>query len=158
MPELDPERHDPPKKVLIDAVLDGLKQGVVFLVDDKIDSSDVERLAQKTERLALAALVEQFGTEAASKFFAKSDNPWILRTSFGGWVFFYPIEVLTPEMSMAGVGAPDFVYWPDAKGNYERVPWIQWSAVRGRGNVWRPTSDARAAGGPRSVWERLRDP
>lgn len=153
-----PENTDPPTKVLIDAVLDGLKQGVVFLVDTDMDHEDVGRLAKKTERLAFDALVQQLGDEAARKFFVKSENAWILRSTFGGWVFFYPIEVLTPETSMAEVGQPDFVYWPDADGNYARVPWNHWVAVREHGNVWRPTSAARAMGGPRSVWERLRDP
>ncbi len=153
-----PDQNDPPNKVLIDAVLDGLKQGVVFLVDSEIEPEDVERLAKKTERLAFNALAGQFGDEAARKFFVKSENPWILRTTFGGWVFFYPIEMLTPETSMGEVGHPDFTYWPDAEGNYARVPWVQWLTMREHGNIWRPSPHARALGGPRSVWERLRDP
>lgn len=153
-----PESTDPPNKVLIEAVLDGLKHGVVFLVDNEMDPAEVDRLSKKTEKLAFEALVQQFGAEAARKFFVKSENAWILRTTFGGWVFFYPIEILTPDTSMGEVGHPDFVYWPDADGNYARVPWVQWITMREAGNVWRPTSHARALGGPRSVWERLRDP
>jgi hypothetical protein len=148
---------DPPNKILIDAVLDGLKHGVVFLVDNDIETEDVERLVKKTERLAFDALVQTFGDESARKFFVKSENAWILRTTFGGWVFFYPIEVLTAQTSMQDVGDPQFVYWPDASGEYARVPWMQWLSLRERGNVWRPTSMSRASG-PRSVWERLRDP
>jgi hypothetical protein len=154
-----PESTDPPNKVLIDAVLAALKHGVVFLVDnDMEDASDVERLVKKTERLAFEALVETFGRDSAKKFFVKSENAWILRTTFGGWVFFYPIEALTPDTSLAEVGSPEFVYWPDAKGSYARVPWMQWIALReGGGNAWRPPTMARGPG-PRSVWERLRDP
>ena len=151
-----PESTDPPNKVLIEAVLDGLKHGVIFLVDNDVDNTDdVDRLVKKTERLAFEALVKQFGDEAARKFFVQSENAWILRTTFGGWVFFYPIEILTPDTSMGDVGQPDFVYWPDANGKYARVPWHQWTTLRESGNVWRPGS---TAAGPRSVWERLRDP
>jgi hypothetical protein len=77
-----------------------------------------------------------------------------LRTTFGGWVFFYPIELLSPDHSMSEVGNPDFVYWPDADGNYAQVPWGEWIASRRQGHVWRPTTMHR----PRSVWERLRKP
>jgi hypothetical protein len=152
---LDPERNDPPNKVLIDAVLDGLKHGVVFLVDSEIENDDVKRLVKKTEKLALGALLDQFGQDLSSKFFTHSENIWILRTTFGGWVFFYPIEALTPDMSMDGMGQPDFVYWPNAKGQYERVPWLYWAEMRRRGSAWRPTSTSPD---PRSIWERLRDP
>jgi hypothetical protein len=151
-----PDRADPPNKILIDAVLDGLKHGVVFLVDNEIEAQDVERLVKKTEKLAFGALAEQFGEEAARKFFVRSENPWILRTAFGGWVFFYPIEALTPQVSMSDVGEPDFVYWPDAGGIYGRVPWIQWIAMREKGNIWRPPPGRGSS--PRSVWERLRNP
>lgn len=158
-----PDSTDPPNKVLIDAVLASLKHGVIFLVDNEAlaiggKTDEMDCLVKKTEKLAFKALSEQFGEDAARKFFVKSENPWILRTAFGGWIFFYPIEVLTPETSMVEIGEPDFVYWPDADGTYARVPWVQWSTIRERGNVWRPTSAARAAGGPRSVWDRLRDP
>ena len=150
-----PENNDPPNKVLIEAVLDGLKHGVIFLVDNETPTEDIARLAKKTERLAFQALVEQFGDEIARRFFIRSENPWILRTMFRGWVFFYPIDVLTPETSLAEVGQPDFVFWPDAGGNYARVPWLQWSALRAENNVYRPV---HRSGGPRTVWERLRDP
>ena len=147
---------EPTNQTLIDAVLDGLKHGVIFLVDiEESDAQDVGPLVKKTERLAFDALVKQFGTETARKFFVKSENEWILRTAFGGWLFFYPIEVLTPQTSLEDVGKPDFVYWPDADGRYERVPWIQWLSMRVGGHVWRPKSNAK---GPRSVWDRIRDP
>jgi hypothetical protein len=148
------EKLDPPDKTLIDAVLDGLKQRVVFLVDDD-DAEHVEGLVKKTERIAFRALVQQFGDSAARKFFATSENPWILRTTFGGWVFFYPIELLTPQTSMAEIGQPDFVYWPDARGTYARMPFHQWAQLRDAGNIWRPDPSNH---GPRSVFERLRDP
>ncbi len=153
-----PESTDPANKILIDSVLDGLKHGVIFLVDNDLEPAEVDRLVRKTEKLAFEALGKQFGIESARKFFVKSENAWILRTSFGGWIFFYPIEALTPQTGMQDVGEPDFVYWPDAEGQYARVPWIQWAAIREKGNIWRPHSTARALGGPRSVWERLRDP
>ncbi len=153
-----PDSTDPPNKILIDAVLDGLKHGVVFLVDTDIeDPDDVNRLVKKTEKLAFQALIPTFGEEAARKFFVKSENAWILRTTFGGWVFFYPIEALTPQTGMEEVGEPEFVYWPDAKNNYVRVPWIQWLTLRDRGNIWRPTTSGRQPGSPRSIWERIRD-
>ncbi len=147
---------DPPNSVLIEAVLNGIKSGVVFLVDSEIDDRDVERLVQKTEKLALGAIVEQFGDDMARKFFVKSENLWILRTSFGGWIFFYPIEALTPETSLAEVGTPESVYWPNASGEYARVPHSQWASLRAN-HTWRPSARA-LSGRPRSVWERLRDP
>jgi hypothetical protein len=147
---------DPPNNVLIEAVLNGIKSGVVFLVDSEIDHRDVERLVKKTEKLALGAIVEQFGDDMAKKFFVKSENPWILRTSFGGWIFFYPIEALTPETSLAEVGIPESVYWPNASGEYARVPHSHWAPLRTK-HTWRPSAKA-LLGRPRSVWERLRDP
>jgi hypothetical protein len=150
---------DPPNSILIDAVLNALKHGVVFLVDSEIEPEDVERLVQKTEKLAAGVIAKQFDAQTAAKFFTRSENPWILRTTFGGWVFFYPIEMLTPQTSMGDIGVPEFVFWPDADGKYARVPWQQWLGIREAGDyVWRPTSPIRSKGGkPRSVWERLRD-
>lgn len=153
-----PDSADPPNKVLIEAVLDGLKHGVVFLVDYGAEQAEeVGRLVRKTQKLALEALVPTFGEPAARKFFLHSENAWILRTTFGGWVFFYPIEALRPETGMDDVGEPEFVYWPDADGHYARVPWVQWGVLRERGHVWRPTAQSRTHS-PRSIWERLRDP
>ena len=150
------QSREPPDKILIDAVLDGLKAGVVFLVDSENDTKDVALLAKKTEHLASGALIQQLGEIAARKFFVKSENPWILRTSFGGWVFFYPIEEIAPDMSWEGLGQPSIVYWPDANGSYASVPWALWATQRIVGNVWRPT--APPADHPRNIWERLRDP
>jgi hypothetical protein len=150
---------DPADRILIDAVLDGMKQRVVFLVDaDADEPEEIDRLGRKTEKLALTALTEQFGKDAAKKFFVSSENPWLLRTKFGGWVFFYPIDVLTEQTSWDELGSPNFVYWPDTQGKYGRIPWSQWLDMRGRGNVWRPSSPSRTVTGPRSIWERLRDP
>ena len=147
---------DPSDKVLIEAVLSGLKNGVIFLVDSEIPEEDVERLVRKTSKLAGGVLVEQLGPDMAKKFFVGSENPWILRTSFGGWIFFYPIEALTPETSMADSGTPTWVYWPNASGEYAKVPYNQWSSLR-QSHTWRPSAQA-VTGRPRSVWERLRNP
>lgn len=146
--------ESPPDKILIDAMLNGLKQRVMFLVDSDIPNEDIERLTDKTKRLSFQALVQQFGDDAARKFFVVSENPWLLRTTFGGWVFFYPNEVLTPQTSMESLGTPDFVYWSNAEGVYARVPWQVWANLREAGNVLRPAPQA----GPKSVWERLLDP
>ena len=159
MPDLllQPRAGDPPNKTLINAVLDGLKNGVIFLVDNEIETSEVHRLVKKTERLASEALVDQFGVEGARKFFVPSENAWILRTAFGGWVFFYPIEDLTPDTNMDPLGDPDFVYWPDVEGQYARVSWDQWSEHRTAGHTWRPKPTMKKVKGPRSIWERLRE-
>jgi hypothetical protein len=148
---------DPPNKILIDAVLDGLKQKVIFLVDNEVGPEGIDRLVKKTERLAFAALVEQFGDDAARKFFVNSENAWVLRTTFGGWVFFSPVDMLSPTTSMDGLGQPDFVYWPNVEGEHARVPWQMWATLRERGNLWRPPPGARTSG-PKTVWDRLRDP
>jgi len=145
--------HDPPDKVLIETVLDALHQGVIFLVASEIEPEDVERLVKKTSRLATGAIFTKFGKEASSKFFLPSDNSWVLKTAFGGWIFFYPVEVLTPTASMEQLGDPDFVYWPDVEGAYARVPYPQWTSLRQRGDVYRPTGPQPK--GPRSIWQRL---
>lgn len=149
-------RPDPPDKILIDAVLDGLKVGVVFLVDNEIDTKDVALLAKKTEHLASGALIQQLGEVAARKFFVRSEDPWILRTSFGGWVFFYPIEECSPDMAWEGLGVPGIVYWPDGHGVYASVPYNLWATQRTTGNIWRPMAPPSTR--QKSIWERLRDP
>ena len=78
---------DPPNSILIDAVLEiPVKHGVVFLVDSEIEPEDVERLVQKTEKLAAGVIAKQFDAQTAAKFFTRSENPWILKkATFEGW-------------------------------------------------------------------------
>lgn len=140
--------------VLVNAMTDALKSRVLFLVTS---TENIERLVARTTRLTLQLVRDQLGVTDPSKVFVPTENQWLLKTSFGGFLFFYPAELLTPDMDS---GSPEWVYWPSAGGGkHVRVPAYEYLRLRQQGNVWRPVPPKPGVKpGKRSVWDHIADP
>jgi hypothetical protein len=138
----------------MDAMENALKFRVLFLVHG---DEDIEALTHRTKRLTMQALckTEGLGAKVAQRLFTESGNDWILKPSLeegsGGWLFFYPVELLQANED---AGNPLCVYWPNASMAYARVPYDEWRRLRAEGYVWRPDPN-KIAKGPRSQWDRL---
>lgn len=148
----------PADDLLAEAIAAAIEQGrVMFLTEDE---DVIPGLVRRTKRLAIERvirLLKMSTRDAESKLFPWSGNDWFIKTSFGGWLFFYPASALNVEDD---AGNPTVVFWPDAKGVYHQVTFDVWQHHRRAGHVWRPQF-ARGSGvdrnGPRTIWDRIRD-
>jgi hypothetical protein len=141
-----------PNQVLTNAVADAADgKRVVVLVDDV---NDIDRVVEHARRFTTELVRESMGSQHANKMFAASENRWILALARGGgWVFFFPVEITTADED---INAPDFVYWQDPKGVYERLAYHEWVLQRRAGNVWRPRR-VGVGDAPRTAWDHILD-
>ncbi len=143
---------DPSDEVLIEATADAAQGGrVLFLHASSADRTPV--LATRARRLAVDRIRERYGDDASRALFSASDNPWLLKPSTGGWLLFYPSDVINADDDVEN---PTTVYWPNDKGQYAKVTYDTWRKSRRAGNILRPRGK-REPEGPRTMWDRLLD-
>lgn len=141
--------------VLADAVADSFGRRVLLLVD--VEPSDIDGLLNRAKRLAERRITVAYDAEIAKRLFTTPPGAWFLAPKSGGWLFFFPMSEETPQFQPTGdVGEPQYVYWPDSDGVYEKVPYVRWRAQADAGNIYRPSEEG--TGRPKSIWQRLKEP
>lgn len=137
---------------LISLVIECLlqKHSALFLTKDLATADD---LGARFEAAFNDIVSEQFGIPEASvalKF--STANPSFIRHANGAWIFFYPVNDITPDE----VGSfPDSVFWPTQGLDYFRVSFPHWSKLRNEGHIWHPLSEVTSVREADSAWAHL---
>jgi hypothetical protein len=141
------------KTALFEAVQDATeKRNILFLVSNPdVEVSKVVRSARET---VLAVLRTKFVNEDVSKFFVPTANDWMLKTSLGGWVLFFPLDIAEAKDD---IGSTDFVYWLNKREQYEKISYKEWQKHRLAGHTWKPDKTTAVKKGEKTAWDRLLD-
>jgi hypothetical protein len=145
----------PRDEVLIDALASAVesKVGVVLLVA----GSDLTTFyVERARRIACQHIRDNFGAGAEKGLFDLSSNDWLLSLSTGGWLLFYPVDLLQVDYDVRN---PKYVYWANSSNVYERISYEEWRRLRAEGHVIRPKVHTSGVDtdGPRTSWDRLLD-